>query len=254
MDLSKYNNLPEGVDKIEDRDIVFYNKYEYRANVHLKGIRRTYFCDTPRDLDERINDLVTSTPTWYNDHAYIKRMREEAKTYDMQALYAWINWRHSAGKSVMVRIEGDKAAVFSNDLAFLHTLDQVAPGNVQYTQARTGVRVAGIKYFARQPKHNYRIYLKGREAKEESKKLIREFLQFYKKQARGKKPIIEASSSLESVIKDRDGFNVKWLHGWFQTHHYIDYDDEKLLTMMVLKFGELLGKGYKLEKRELPTE
>jgi hypothetical protein len=254
MDLSKYNNLPNGVDKIEDRDIIFYNKYEYRATVNLAGIRRTYYCDTHQDLDQRIVDMTNQNlNNWYNDNVYAKRMREEVKSYDVPALYRWIDWKVTTDKSVMIRMEGDKAAVFSNDLAFLHTLDQVAPGNVTYTQARTGVRIAGIKYFARKPKYSHRIYLKTREAKDDAKKLISDFLKFYKPK-KGKPPVIQASSSLTAMLDETRHSKSYWYHGWFQSHHYIDYDDEKMLTLMILKFGEFLGKGFKLEKRELPTE
>ena len=77
---------------------------------------------------------------------------------------------------------------------------------------------------------------------------------FIKKKSRDEKPVLAISASLSDVVHNKHVRHVFWMQGWFQSHHFIDYDDEKMLTLMILKFGEFLGKGFKLEKRELPTE
>lgn len=241
MDSSKCINLPVGIDNVEVRDRLYYNKYQYRATFCMFGIRRTSFCRSEEEFDWHITNLLSNG--WTTDS-----QRREIKRYNRLALDRWILWRTMAKKSITVRIEGDTASVFSNDLNLLKSLDSISNDRVTYTQAKTGRVVAGVKYFSRQPAYQYRVYMKQRRLTPSLRTIMSDFFEFHKVGSDEDKPLVSPSDSL--IIHVKQEAAIYWRSDWLQTHHFIDFDDESTMTMMVLKFGELLGEHYRLEKRQ----
>jgi hypothetical protein len=50
-----------------------------------------------------------------------------------------------------------------------------------------------------------------------------------------------------------NGNKYTWRYRFTNPIHFIDYDDESVLSYLALIYGDMLGKRYKLEKRPDPV-
>ena len=124
---------------------------------------------------------------------------------------------------------------YSNDIDVLNEIEQFNPNAVLY---EIKLMPTGIKTFAREPEHKYRVYMKSKQLQDETKATILDYV------------------AKTSNIYLSDSF-VRWTNRtflypymqWLDKSYFIDYDDPTMLTMMHLMFSEALGKSFKLEKR-----
>jgi hypothetical protein len=233
--LKSANNVP-GVDLIDYRDQTYYNKYEYRARVSIQGLRRAYYSD-PDEFEERVR-----TNSFYGK---LKKDELDLLKQNMPGIKQLLQFKKDKrkDKSLTIRMEYDTMAVFHNDLQFLHdTFDNVPGITVNYTQVET-TGYAGIKTFAKEPKHKYRVYFKSRRISEEFKESISKILSTNKE--------LRPSPALKIWLSAK--FNQSswkyWAQSWLSSAHFIDYNEESYLSYLHLMHGEMLGKKYKLEKR-----
>jgi hypothetical protein len=238
--LKSVNDVP-GVDFYEHRDQYYYNKYEYRARFMLVGVRYTWYLK--EDIQELI-DRLDAPVTGYNRIGYD---RDEVRE-NLTKLEAFLKWRNSIKnkKTSTVRVEHNTVAVFSNDLQELHDIETLIPGIVvDYTQAQTSNYI-GIKHFARQPKHNYRVYLKSKRVEGSFAEDLHNLFKKNKK--------LYPCPSLKHWAKGSVTSNIAttWRYRFSSATHFIDYDDESVLSYLALLYGNMLGKRYKLEKRPDP--
>jgi len=232
--LKSVENVP-GIDFYEYRDQDYYGKYTYRARFSLLGIRHLLFVNTIEEL----NKCVDGKPGYYD-----KAERAEAKA-NLPILVKLLEWKIKAKKDKKSTIRGEHntIAVFSNDLAYLKTLEALdASLEVDYTEVQKSEYV-GVKHFVKEPKHKYRVYLKSRKIEQSFITDLKDLL----KRTKGLYP----STSLTYWISNHNVNQVtwSWRYRWSNPTHFIDYDDESTLSYLALMHGEMLGKRYKLEKR-----
>ena len=155
-------------------------------------------------------------------------------------------------KTATVRIEGEIASVFSNDLTLLKTLE-VMGCPVDYTEVDDTI-ISGIKYFIREPKHKFRIYLKTKRVNDDFRTKLQNFIKRYE----NTDTIIVPSGSLANWLKEdsnyvRGSWSYHWNKQYTSSNYFIDYDDESTITLFSLMFSGLISKSYKLEKRPDPV-
>jgi hypothetical protein len=113
--------------------------------------------------------------------------------------------------------------------------------------------IVGVKYFVREPKYNYRIYLKSKRVNDEFREKMQKFIKRYE----NTDTVIVASGSLSHWLKDdtnyvRGSWSYHWNKCYTSTNYFIDYNDESTLTLFSLMFSGMVSKSYKLEKRPDP--
>lgn len=234
MGLLKSIDGVNGIDYYEYRDRCYYNKYKYRARFGIYGVRFTWYY---KNVDEFLKKLNTE-----GFFSIRNKDKTELKN-NLPSLTKFIEWREEVKKlnCCSVRIEGNMVAVFSNDLDFLHTIDSKIPDiKVDYTESQTATFV-GIKHFVNKPKHNYRVYLKSRRVGSDTAKQLKDTMSRMKD--------IYPSSALKFWTENAIINQMSWRYRWSSASHFIDYDDESVLSYLALLHGDLLGKRYKLEKR-----
>ena len=239
--LKSVKDVP-GIDFYEYRDTIYYNKYQYRARFTLQGVRYTWYSKTPEDLEKR---LYNPKPAYYG-------VRDEDRTtvtYNLETLKKFIAWRNERkiDKNASVRVEFNTVAVFSDDLALLKTLECLGHDLVvDYTQAQTS-NFLGVKTFANQPKHKYRVYLKTKMVQNNLIKDLKDLID--------RSPDLYPCPSLDYWLQSgvNQGNTNSWRYRYTFATHFIDYDDESTLSYLALIHGDYLGKRYKLEKRPDPV-
>jgi len=240
MGLLKLADDNPDVDFYEYRDQHYYNKYEYRARFNLVGVRYTWYIKSDiQELVERLEAPVTS----YHRLAY---ERDEVRE-NLTILASFLKWRNELKekKNSTIRIEHNTVGVFSNDLQELKNITTSIPGiEVDYTQAQISNYI-GIKHFMRKPKHKFRIYLKSRRVEGTFAEDLHTMFK--------KNKSLHPSPALKHWAKGSSGNQNSWRYRFSNASHFIDYDDESVLSYLALLHGDMLGKRYKLEKRPDPV-
>jgi len=233
--------------KIESRNKLWYGKYIYRARFSLVGINRSYRCTTFLSFLKKLEENLSDKPNapWASE--WQRRLQNEVKEIDLDAIEQYINWRtaHTGqGKPALIRSEMNTAAVFSNDLLLLQSLQNIHPDIIIiYTRVENNIP-QGHKYYAKEPPHKFRVYLRSMNLKAHStfRLDLTEFIERYQKT----NTIIVPSRALRQWLWGAVG---SWRIMYCQEHFYLDYDEPSTYTLISLLFGDMLSAMYKLEKR-----
>ena len=226
------------IDYYEYKENTYYNKYLYRAKFSIPGLALTYNVKDSKGLVERVNAT-----------GYL-RLRADRKAIvleNKQLLSSYIDWRNAHKKQghITFRLEGDTASIYSNDLELLLTLKNI-PVEVEITEVKLE-QFAGTKYYVRTPKHKYRIYLKTVYIKDKT------FITDLDNTLKKSKELVP-SPSLKGWLRGyKNSHLYSWRYRYTSGSHSIDYDNESTLSYLVLMYGDMLGKRYKLEKRPEPV-
>jgi hypothetical protein len=235
MSLLKPIDTVDGIDFYEYRDFDYYNKYEYRVKFTLPGIRYCYYTPTVESFMER-----------YKLTSGYKSIRKEDKHNvgkHLEAIKSFIVWRNlnKTDKKTTVRIEGNSASIFSNDLSLLKTIENIDPNlSYEYTQVKKS-QFQGVKYFVNKPKYSYRIYFKSKLVSKDFAKDFSTLLEQTKE--------LHPSSALKRWLLGSSMNPNNWRYRYFSSSYFVDYDQESTISYLALMHNEMLGKRYKLEKR-----
>ncbi len=238
--LRSVNNVPN-IDYYEYRENNFYNKYSYRAKLTIDGLSYTRYARTPQDL---LNRLTGPSRTKIREHTLNQVMAK------ITELNNYINWRntHKKSKVVTCRLEMNSVSIYSDDLDLLLTLKDLGVVTVNITEAQLE-KFSGTKYYVNKPKHNYRIYLRG--VYFDDKNFVKDLYNTIEKS----KELVPSKALKEWLDKyiNRPTLITSWKYSRTDGNHSIDYDNESTLSYLLLMYGHMLGKRYKLEKRPEPV-
>lgn len=232
--LKLVDNVP-GIDFYEYRDTDYWNKFKYRARLNIAGARFLYYTTNLQSWKNIVS-------TWDNKFIQLTSTEKQRILNSENLVKSFMDLRTSftKNKDGMVRIEGNTVAIFSNNLNLLHEIKKWDSSiDVDYTEVQVS-QFSGVKYFVRDPKYNYRIYLKSKRVEKSIVDELRDFLSKHKE--------LQASSGLKKWL--RSNHRTLWKFRYSYGSHFIDFDDESMITYLGLCFGDLIGKKYKLEKRE----
>jgi hypothetical protein len=233
MALLKSANIP-GIDFYEYRDSLYYNKFRYRMKVTIPHIKYVWWCKESADLDDRIQGKG-------NRYGNVKPKDLPTVVENLDALKTIIDLRNVSDKKIISRIEGNFISFFSDKYDDLKNIQTLLGTSYQcvFTEAQTSV-FAGVKLFANEPKHKYRVYLKSKRVDDTIQTKFRELF--------ARQPLLFPSEAFKRWLQPNKTSYMNWLHRFTSASYFIDYDDESTLTYLALMHGELLGKKYKLEK------
>jgi len=218
----------------ETRQILYYNKYQFRAKIINSELASTRNITTIAEFTKRKHHYFT-----YGIGIAKPKILSDSELESIGKYLTWVN-KHS--ESVTIRVQGNGVSVFSNDLSLLKTLANIYPSTRFSKVDLLATPVAGIKYFVNQPKYQHRVMIKNSKIKSETLSDILELFDRYD----------------DTVMRPSKSF-LKWLYRvnkwplnaqvYIYGSFYIDYNDPAVLTLMHLTLSDIFGKSYKLEKR-----
>lgn len=230
MALLKLAENKPGVDYIEYRDINFFNKFRYRAKIRFEGLQLTYYSE---NIDQFTKKVKNANLRW-------RRLDKDKVLSDLTFVQEYLDFKSTikGDKNFVIRIEGDTAGIFSNNLDKLLELKKIKGLDADITEAELSQH-CGVKYFVREPKHKYRAYFRSQPVEHSTIETVKETLV-------KKKNLFPSKSLQQWLFKTRQ---MQWHYKYCSSSYYIDYDDESTLSYLALMFGHILGRKYKLEKR-----
>lgn len=231
--LKSVDNVP-GIEFYEYRDREFFSKFKYRARVRFHGLSLTYYVSS---IDDYLEKLESSNFRWRK----LDKIEVKNNLGKITQFIDFKNFVKQNSKDFTIRIEGDTAGIFSNDLNKLLELKQIAGIDVDFTEAITST-YSGIKYFVREPKHKYRIYFKSKLAEINTIQDLKEILS-------KNKQLHPSKALIAWLYRTRQS---SWHYRYISSAFSIDYDDESTISYLALMLGDLLGHKYKLEKHPEP--
>lgn len=240
--LRSVNNVPN-IDFYEYKENNYYNNYRYRAKFVIDGLSFTNYAKTPGELIKRLNE------------SGYRKVRPDIKAVVMgkiNELNNFIDWRNANKNPGLItfRLEHDTMSVYSNNLELLLTLKDLGLVTVKITEVKVE-QFAGTKYYVNKPKHNYRIYLKTAYIDNNSN-----FVPDLYNTIKNSKELVPSNSLkvwLNDFVKRPIASRSSWRYHYSSSSYSIDYDNESTLSYLMLMYGDMLGKRYKLEKRPVPV-
>lgn len=220
--------------ELENRNSLFYKKYKYRSTFKLTGAYYANRNDTVMAMKSYIQDRDAEIEEfgrrWGNTHKL-------AGYIDLYAKY--IRWRNKHKPNIFIRTYGDDVSVFTNDISAVKSLTKLDPDIVPKT-VEVNLECEPNIMLRKEPKHKFRVYLKSRKVKSEFHTELAEFFQ-------QRTASVFPCKSLDDWANRRH--NQKWYLGWTQSSHFMEFDDESMITLVKLYFGDIIGKSFKIEKR-----
>jgi len=168
----------------------------------------------------------------FEDRSWRGKVKLEEIDFDLVEKIILFKNKHSA--ECIYRHEGDKIAVFTNDIAILQEMLSIQ-SDVKLTELL--LSPAGVKYFKNDPPSKYRVYLKSKRITDDERDSLLTFLE--------RTDIVEGCDGLRRNLSSSVNYRNSWVH----TGQFIGYNEESTLTYFSLLFSGLVGKSYKLEKK-----
>jgi hypothetical protein len=246
MELLKSTANLCGIDFIDHRDILYYNKYKYRAQLNIYGLRRASFCSTIEKLIDRLEYRTTSNDRISIYYTELPKNEIELIYANIDKLSKYMDWLNARKKDKIatIRVEQNNASIFSNDLSLLHTLYDIFDGDTEkviISEAKC-TEFVGIKTFVNEPKHKFRVHMRNKVVNSDFRIGVSKIFTNNNKS-------LFPSPAFNTWL-DNDLLHT-WRHRYMASSYFVDYDDESMLSYLALMYGEFLGKRYKLEKRPI---
>ena len=153
LKLVKNHTESPGIDFHEFREILYYDKYKYRARISISGVRYTMYTKTIQSFARLINRTGE-----YTSYSTIPPTQLAEVRQNMDLISNYITYRNDIQKNKLgsVRIEGNRVSVFSNELSVLQRLTELGNSKIDYTEVIMG-DFTGVKYFVNKPTYNFRV-------------------------------------------------------------------------------------------------
>lgn len=187
---------------------LYYNKYMYRASFRIDYAYKYRYISVSRTL----GNLTDQS-------ALVK-------------ILIWKKWVESTNADLNIMAGVHHINIYTNDLEHIQKFVEITNVNTTNIIKRVvvGTYEKGVVYH-KHPKNKFRLYFNYRRFENSDRTDFVEFLvnnQFYPSQR----------------LKER----LKHKQLYVSYTHYVDYDDEQLLTVMALTYHDVIRKVCRIEK------
>ena len=245
----------------EDRKNSYFSKYKYSSEYqHIKGVR---WCRNKKTLSEYNNAIVNLQETFSAFQGSIHgggalNLTDFAAYYGFTSSEIHLNiiescinisqeMKQYAGtdKCAILQIHwDDNIRIFGNNLNLVKKWCKIL-GIGSIREAVIGNIPLNVKYFTKEPKHKFRIYLKSKKVNDEWKSTVLELIERYK----GSGSDIYTCGSLSRFLYSTS-YGQIWYSSYTKATHFIDYDDESMKAIISMIIGnDIIANEYKLEKK-----
>lgn len=216
----------------ENKRTLYYDKYEYKVKLKIKGIGRARFHTNLESFTKRIKELQAMK--WI-DSSY------KVTANDLKMIDKFLSWKTTVSKPKMTyRVDTNSLTVYANDLKALESISKLFDlAEAKFVRAHA-VQPSGVIYFKRTPPTNYRVYFKFGKVENNFYGNLKELIERYKD---SNSPLVPSKSLYRWLNK-----TTAWYTTYVSSSFSIGYNNESDLLLLKLTIPEALGQHFKLEK------
>lgn len=219
--------------KVEKRNKLYFNRFKYKAVAHIQGAAYTYYTPDLETFVSRMEKLRDNKPRYG-----VRILKDDWHEYwdevNLDRISQLITWRNVVKKEkCLIRIQGDNVSFFSNELPLLQTLTSIDP-EIRLTEAHC--HESNYMYFKKEPKYKYRTFFRAKRMPKDFSENIRTLQGMYN--------TIHFSEGLFKSLFHNNWHPYRYMHG----SYFVEYNDEKMLTILSMWFPDMLAKTYVLAK------
>lgn len=209
-----------------DRESLYFGKYCYRGILKTTHLYYANRINTVDHYTVLVKEIIAEQRTW--------RGNIKLEDIDFIEIEKIIQFKNKYNSECTYRHEGDKVAVYTNNIDILVELTQLQK-DAELTEII--LSPAGTKYFKMDPPAKYRSYLKNKRIDSDTRESLLDFFET--------RNLVTPSGSLLRGLKS----SSQYRNSWVSSTQYLDYDDDTTTTYLSLMFSGIIGKTYKLEKK-----
>lgn len=228
------------------RLFTYYDKFKYRGVLKVKYIE--YFRNAKHSndffncLNKRIYFGYSRIPKF--DKTVRESIENECPSnYDIiQKFISWKENNTDIPKEVKIKINFSYITLYFNDFEKVKELNTAINKLGHYFRYNYSDIIPDFKkgvVYHKEPKYKFRLFFKTSRFYNDEKEKFINFLDRY---------AFSPSQSLKTSMNSKPTIitlrNTLYLHNT----HYIDYDDEALLTVIALSYPNVIGKVCTIEK------
>lgn len=221
--------------KLEKRSKLFFNKFKYKASLHITGAAYTYYTNDIDMFIERMEKLRDNNTKRFGVRYIDDSWKEFWEEVNIDKISKFITWRNIVNKEkCMYRIQGDYVSFFSNDLDLLETLKSI-DSKLTLVEVQT-FDVPDTMFFKKEPKFKRRTYFRSKRMPKDFSDNVRSLQSMY--------PGLNFSKAIFTSLFHNNWHPFRYMHG----SYFVEYNDEQMLTILSMWFPDMLGKTYTLAK------
>lgn len=229
--LSMLNELDIPVIKTVARNKLFYNKFKYRAGIYLFGAYLTRRAKNIQEYIEFAQFLISRSV-----------IKKEALLYpeNIELMERFLNLSNS-GYEFQKRIEQNSLTLFFNDVEFLNLVNKVS--SIEWVEVVD--QYDFDKLYIRNPKYKYRTYIKSVDYKTD-KESLKTFVDYANNISD-----VSCSTAIDYAVNGkRNNQNIWGRYTYYFRGGHIDYNDEKMLSIIGIYLGPMVKNTVQLIRRQ----
>lgn len=223
----------------------YYDNFKYRAVLYLQYIEHFRNAKTSNDFLKSLGKKVYFGYTSYRSSNLVRDAIDKECPENYSLIEQFVSWREHKtveSKDVKIRINFSYLTLYFNDFQNIKDLHDAFTNlgksfKYNYSNAIPNFK-KGVIYH-KEPKNKFRLFLKPTRLYDSDKEDFIKFLNSYK---------FNLSQSLKNSILFRYRTLSNRNHLNIQSNHYLDYDDESLLTILAMMYPNLIRKICTIEK------
>lgn len=221
--------------KLESRTSLYYNKFKYKCSFYLWGSHTLIFY-------KNFKSFLSACKNYKGNslRKYSKKELEFLVANNSSNLQLFLTlYKERKENNCFIRCgNGGNITIFSNELSYLKSIQdilKIKDFNFYEVEKTTN----GIKTFIREPKHNYRLYLRTCKITKQQKFELLETIT--------KNKDLYPSVAFRQWLTQPNYMN--WYGTYLTSNYFIDYDNESTLSLFGIFHGNLISKTFKLEQK-----
>jgi len=225
----------------------YFGKYQYKASFDVKGVGYFRYIKSYDRFESLIDEthIRVSNPIARSHRPITLREQLEPTLDVIKEFVLWRQWADSEDRDFRVNVTHNNVIVYANDAALLESLRDSFRGQVALSYYQTE-RIANMQtdtIYQLEPKHSYRVYfVDNRMSNEDFIRLI-EFLEQH-----GFTPCRSLLRDYRELVDDDRLYRSNFTK--VERSHHVDYDDERMITVLMLMFPGIVRKVYRIERRQ----
>lgn len=246
MELLEFKNTTLCQDK--RRYSLYFDKFRYRASVCFPGIHYFRYEKNTLEFNKRLEDIVSVWPTYISDkpknslnnYVVLSELLTSKYQSDLKIYESFVAWRNQYSTKIKVCIRRDHLDIYFDEPEPFRSFVQFCPDHrpdLRYIVVNPDLKRDVIYHI--NPTHQYRLFFKlHKMPKTELANFKAMFTQYDCKMSPGLKREIYSRK-----FHSHSGYLL------ILDQHFVDIQDDSLITVWALRYPNLVRKVVNIEKR-----